>query len=1499
MNMRCIRKGILVLWVCFLLSQGSDAFRWTQNLKNESTIYHCVEDDVTFRWSFVTDPEEEVLATFLYSEKNGTLVTRFATHHWTLSKRVTFQPDAAMTLWGVRPEDAGLYGADVKLYQRSLPHKQVANLVVLEPPEITGGELEVEQVHSEKSVSVDSNNKCGVGPRLRCGHLRKVGVPAVSVVWTDPDREEHTSSVVENGYFLFDLPASYKGGNYTCSLVLKPEVLECLQSDHPLMQTASIFLETTETKVEAQAEEMHELKSKLEELKTETSSQLQKSEIPLSVQEIKKIEDRIQNLEDNAENVSQELDSQKTSNFKVIKELNQSFWNAVMESEAKSTRVIQDNTSKLSEELSTQKEVSSEQEDNIKALQRQLEALQSQFRDQHNLNSQLQSELASVHSSLEQQRAWVTDLQSKVQKQQEEIERQKQSNSEQNKLHLQQFSIIAQRLEKEEDLSADFQSSLTKQQEAIDAQNVKQAQQQEQTLASIHNSVQMQRNATDQLNNRLTDMARESDRKIQAVQVTVTDVQQNITVFSTQVDSRFESLGLTLSTTQQNLSTVMAVITLEQQDLSARLENTAQYFKTLNDLSSSNFSTIKQRLEREETLSANFQSSLTKQQEALDAQKAKQAQQQGQTLTSIQNSMQLQRNTTNQLNNRLTDMARDNDRKIQAVQATVTEVQQNFTVFSTQVDSRFESLGLTLSTTQKNLSTSVTAITLEQRDLSARLDIAVQQLKTVNDSSSSTFSIILQRLEREEERSANLQATMTKQQGIINVQIAKHDEQQNQTLASIQNSMQLQRNTTNQLNNRLTDMARESDRKIQAVQATVTEVQQNITVFSTQVDSRFESLGLTLSTTQKNLSTSVTAITLEQQDLSARLENTAQYFKTLNDLSSSNFSTIKQRLEREETLSANFQSSLTKQQEALDAQKAKQAQQQGQTLTSIQNSMQLQRNTTNQLNNRLTDMARESDRKIQAVQVTVTEVQQNITVFSTQVDSRFESLGLTLSTTQKNLSTSVTAITLEQQNLSDRLDIAVQQLKTVNDSSSSTFSTILQRLEREEERSADLQAVVIKQQDAINTQRAKHEEQQTQTLASIQNSMQLQRNNINQLNNRLTDMARESDRKIQAVQVTVTEVQQNITVFSTQVDSRFESLGLTLSTTQQNLSTVMAVITLEQQDLSARLENTAQHLKTLNGLSSSKFSTIIQRLEREETLSANFQSSLTKQQEALDAQKAKQAQQQGQTLTSIQNSMQLQRNNINQLNNRLTDMARESDRKIQAVQATVTEVQQNITVFSTQVDSRFESFSLILNTTQQNLSTSVTVITVEQRNLSDSLVSTAQVVQQLSLQQRRTTEKIDQMNSGRLSGSLRSDVAAVKLNVSQIGSQYSSLSRRVTTLETRADGDRQRLHPYIRLVGGRNSREGRVEMRVGQRWGTVCDDGWDNNDAKVVCNMLGFFASGAVARSSAAFGQGTGPIVLDDVNCSGSEQDLRTCSSRAFGTHNCQHTEDAGVVCAG
>uniref|UniRef100_A0A8D0XFU4 SRCR domain-containing protein n=1 Tax=Sus scrofa TaxID=9823 RepID=A0A8D0XFU4_PIG len=102
----------------------------------------------------------------------------------------------------------------------------------------------------------------------------------------------------------------------------------------------------------------------------------------------------------------------------------------------------------------------------------------------------------------------------------------------------------------------------------------------------------------------------------------------------------------------------------------------------------------------------------------------------------------------------------------------------------------------------------------------------------------------------------------------------------------------------------------------------------------------------------------------------------------------------------------------------------------------------------------------------------------------------------------------------------------------------------------------------------------------------------------------------------------------------------------------------------------------------------------------------------------------------------------------------------------------------------------------------------------------------------------------------------------------------------------------------VRLVDGTGRCSGRVEVLVQGTWGTVCDDLWDLAEATVVCRQLQC-GQAVAAPTGAHFGAGSGKIVLDDVQCVGSESHLGQCVPRGGAGHNCGHLEDASVICAG
>uniref|UniRef100_A0A672KWG0 SRCR domain-containing protein n=1 Tax=Sinocyclocheilus grahami TaxID=75366 RepID=A0A672KWG0_SINGR len=98
----------------------------------------------------------------------------------------------------------------------------------------------------------------------------------------------------------------------------------------------------------------------------------------------------------------------------------------------------------------------------------------------------------------------------------------------------------------------------------------------------------------------------------------------------------------------------------------------------------------------------------------------------------------------------------------------------------------------------------------------------------------------------------------------------------------------------------------------------------------------------------------------------------------------------------------------------------------------------------------------------------------------------------------------------------------------------------------------------------------------------------------------------------------------------------------------------------------------------------------------------------------------------------------------------------------------------------------------------------------------------------------------------------------------------------------------------VRLVDGNSPCAGRVEVLHRGQWGTVCGDFWDLTDAAVVCRELDC-GEPVDALTDDDFGQGSGPVWMSAVLCTGSESTLKNCKSSGWSMNSCTH--NANLYC--
>ncbi|XP_032869685.1 scavenger receptor cysteine-rich type 1 protein M160-like [Amblyraja radiata] len=106
-------------------------------------------------------------------------------------------------------------------------------------------------------------------------------------------------------------------------------------------------------------------------------------------------------------------------------------------------------------------------------------------------------------------------------------------------------------------------------------------------------------------------------------------------------------------------------------------------------------------------------------------------------------------------------------------------------------------------------------------------------------------------------------------------------------------------------------------------------------------------------------------------------------------------------------------------------------------------------------------------------------------------------------------------------------------------------------------------------------------------------------------------------------------------------------------------------------------------------------------------------------------------------------------------------------------------------------------------------------------------------------------------------------------------------------------------HKEMRLVNGGRRCEGRVEVWYNGTWGTVCTEKLSTVEAEVICKQLECGPLESMVYDVRKYGQGSGPIWIDEMKCSSHESALWQCQFDPWGQHNCDHREDAGVSCKG
>ncbi|XP_052786972.1 uncharacterized protein LOC128222141 [Mya arenaria] len=203
----------------------------------------------------------------------------------------------------------------------------------------------------------------------------------------------------------------------------------------------------------------------------------------------------------------------------------------------------------------------------------------------------------------------------------------------------------------------------------------------------------------------------------------------------------------------------------------------------------------------------------------------------------------------------------------------------------------------------------------------------------------------------------------------------------------------------------------------------------------------------------------------------------------------------------------------------------------------------------------------------------------------------------------------------------------------------------------------------------------------------------------------------------------------------------------------------------------------------------------------------------------------------------------------------------------------------------------------ITKTVQSNLNTSIERNAVE---IDEKVQSLKELVQQTDNICKSRSDTITNTITKALSASENTITGYLNDTNLNTANLVDAVNEKINVIKENTDDIIDKSNIAVRLANGseiRNGVQGRLEVLKYGVWGTVCDDGFNDNAAKVACKMISSKFTSYAYKDHAYYGPGTGAIWLDDLNCNGYESSLFNCPGVIIAINNCGHYEDVGIKC--